>query len=234
MIRSFLSLSAGALLIAATLPAQAHDAWAEPVPVYRINHKHLDQPPEDYPMRRLVSLQVRDTLGEGVSHRLLDGPQGALVHAEAPAARIDVVIDNGVWTESRTHGYRRGPARAFASGTTTKNFMKYGKSILAWSPDATVPSGHRLEIVPTRQPEPGEDLRVRVLHDGEPLAGVAVTEGAGDAQQRYETDAQGYAAVPISALPAQFAVRHSAPSARPTVDETQMVATLYLGAQHAP
>jgi uncharacterized GH25 family protein len=63
--------------------------------------------------------------------------------------------------------------------------------------------GHRIEIVPSRNPNgvlPGEELEVRLLYEGEPLAGVAIVGGKAGGptgQIKTTTDGSGKAVVTI-------------------------------------
>lgn len=224
-------LIATGLLAAAVIsaPAVAHDAWAEPVPIYRLSFGHLDTGPEDYPHHRVMSLQVLDESGQDIDYQLLDGPDGALIYADAPASLILAVIDNGLWTRTAAQGYRRGAPKAFSGAQETRNFIKYGKSVLRWHADATRAVGHKLELVPLGRPQVGEPLRVTVLFDGQPLPGASISHGYGDNERLVTADDNGRAQLRVDTLPIQFAARHDAPAL--DSDGYGLAATLYLGAE---
>ena len=103
---------------------------------------------------------------------------------------------------------------------------KFAKAVTgADAPWSTV-IGHDLELVPLADPasvRPRENLRVRVLFRGQPLAGAEVERGDGltpvkeNELPRFKTDADGVATIPLpKGGPVLLAIDHRvAPSETP-------------------
>lgn len=117
--------------------------------------------------------------------------------------------------------------------------MKFAKALTGPGAPWDRVLGHDLEIVPLSDPlsvRPGQSLRLRVLFQGQPLAGGSIERGDGVTAvpeadiPRFATDGDGVAEVPIvKAGPMQLVVEQSvSPSATPSLADTDMYdATLW-------
>lgn len=118
----------------------------------------------------------------------------------------------------------------YPSATTSTHNIKYGKALVRIDQGAAGFAqvvGHRLELIPRQDPaslKPGDKLPVEVRFAGQPLANAGVEIGDGvtpmkeESIQRYQTNAQGIALVPITRRGLQVvAVDHKVRSAYPAV-----------------
>ena len=134
--------------------------------------------------------------------------------------------DNGYWVKIGENLYRNASNRMAPNAIDSLWSAKFAKAVTgADAPWSTV-IGHDLEIVPLADPatvRPHENLRVRVLFRGQPLAGAEVERGDGltpvkeDELPRFKTDADGVATIPLpKAGPVLLAIDHRvAPSETP-------------------
>ena len=69
--------------------------------------------------------------------------------------------------------------------------VKHHKTVVAWTPLVAKPAGQPFEVVPLSavQPRAGQPMKVRVLIDGKPAAGIKIAREEG--QDEAVTDAQG-------------------------------------------
>jgi nickel transport protein len=114
--------------------------------------------------------------------------------------------DNGYWVKIGDNLYRNVSKRMAPNAADSLWSAKFAKAITgAGAPWSTV-LGHELEIVPLADPgavRPRDNLRVRVLFRGQPLAGAEVERGDGitpvkeEELPRFKTDAEGVAAIPM-------------------------------------
>lgn len=183
---------AGALLFSAA-PAGAHDAWVVhgDGPVYPIQYGHKE--PMAYAPQKVKAVKAFDAKGREVAVELKREDKGVAAQPASLPAMLTVFFDNGYFVKvdgkSRNVGKREAP-----SGTESSHPLKWGKTILQWTPSSFEPVGQQLEIVPVAfegQPRAAAPISVRVLLDGKPLAGATVTSDGGD--QSVKTDVKGLA-----------------------------------------
>jgi nickel transport protein len=177
--------------------------------------------------RRLVELQTLDAAAAVAPQTVAQPelkPRGkdkemVLTLAQAPSAAARLFAaryDNGLWARvPQAEGAKplvRNTTRAMLpNATLVTNNQKYAKAWAGPASDTELfkkPVGHLLELVPMTNPlaaKAGDMLEVKVLLRGEPLAGAGIEVGdlktaiEEDRIQRYTTDAQGIARVPLRA-----------------------------------
>ena len=203
------------------LPAQYRVRPGEPVVLVLTSAMQFPEPETPVKPERLAATGLR--LG-GSTHQLRPGqPEAKVLRLSGATARAGIAT---VWVESRPRDIDLKPdevehylAEAGASDVRdlwTKNgrgpwretYVKYAKSFVrvgepeddrSW----TEPAGLALEIVPEVEPTsltPAQPLRLRVLEDGGPAAGLAVAAvAAGEAKAVTQTtDADGRVTLPLS------------------------------------
>jgi uncharacterized GH25 family protein len=236
--------------MAVTGSVHAHDLWltAEGSANARcvvVNYGHpRDRPPTA--ADKILDL-VAMTGDKRVS--LLDGLEPATVRgapvvrsrtfADAGRTLLAARYDNGYWVKISENLYRNASKRMAPNAIDSLWSAKFAKAVTgADAPWSTV-IGHDLEIVPLADPaaaRPRENLRVRVLFRGQPLAGAEVERGDGltpvkeDELPRFKTDADGVATIPLpKAGPVLLAIDHRvAPSETPDLTAVDLYnATLW-------
>lgn len=221
------SLSLLALMLS-SLTAMAHDIVLVPHGkselVVRYGHPGDWQRVEE---RRLIELHTHALGAAGATplQRLADlrpVPAGfgkapldlRLADRGSDTRLVGARYDNGYWARVQLPGQARAVARNTTramlpeAGLVTNN-LKFAKALVLDGRDETSFNrhlGHLLELVPQKNPatlRAGEPLPVRVLINGQPLAGAAVEVGNGedaipeDKIVRHTTDGSGTALVPL-------------------------------------
>lgn len=227
----------GLFLLVALLacPALAHDTWVvSEGSGLRVLLGHPEEGPEPFEAEKLTYVRAMDDSGRTLAVERLPDAAGVALKSSARPALVLVEIDNGYYTKTEDSGkFRPGVAADFAKPTETKRFLKAGKSLLAWSPNASRPKGQPLELVPLTDPRnlgAEETLGLQVLYQGQPLPGAAVTRAL-PAGTPFETraDAQGVAQLPYSpGMEQLYTTRHSAPDPDPEVKSRDWAAALFL------
>lgn len=192
------------LLLAALLcgQASAHGLWTE---LRRGQHETIyGHGAEDnaFKAEKISGAWAYDGAGKMIPvgiQRLDD--HARLQPLRAPAV-LAVALDNGAWSQTPDKQWVNQGRRQVPDSTHSLHTYKYSLAVLA--PGARLPALDqlRLVIVPQADPltvGPGKPLRVRVLADGKPAAGV---ELIGDYrgmphQVSATTDAEGYAEVTV-------------------------------------
>jgi nickel transport protein len=188
---------AAALLWAA--PALAHTAWLTPVPgqagVYRVEFGGHAGKLEPYDAAKVKTVQALDAAGAALPVSRTLAPDGGVMLTVAGApALIAMHFDNGIHTRTAAGGPSIPRPMSEVSGAVSAvNALKHHKTIVAWSSVVTRPLGQAMEVVPqdAAQPQAGQPMRVRVLIDGRPAAGVRL--GHGEEGEAGQTDTDGYA-----------------------------------------
>ena len=150
---------------------------------------------------------------------------------EGRAALLALTYDNGYW--SRPPGAPASvnkPRNEVPGAESGAHVLKYGKTVVQWSPAVTRPLGQALEIVPLADlpPVAGDRLAVRVLWQGRPLAGARVLYGGVEARPPVaRADDAGRAEVPVSGGSQFLSVSHRATLADdPRADSQSVSANL--------
>lgn len=219
-----------ALLAAASIalagPAAAHDIWLTPGPggvVIHYGHPHQSELPSADKLMSLIAYEPAGAVT--LSPKAEPGPAPVLRAALAGDALVVATYDNGYWVRLPDGSYRNGSRRTLPGAEQSVWSVKFAKAALGPSAAWDRVVGQPLEIVPLEAPAAAKDkIQVRVLFEGNPLAGADVTATDGvthsEAQSAHAaTGADGVATVPLRvAGPQVLAVSHRvAPSETPAL-----------------
>lgn len=230
MTRPLLAAVLAALLAG---PAVAHGIWIEEshgalAVVY--GHGATNEAYEPARVTSLLACDAAGTCSDAAptvldTHVELARPEGA--------ATLAATFDNGLWTQGADGEWLNVPRAAVAGATASGRYLKYATVVLDHLDGEAVPAGLALEIVPLADPlamVAGDELPVRVLFEGQPLAGAEVTvDYVGDAgADPVIADAEGVARVPLRNNGLNvLAVSHTGPGVEAdATDETGHIATL--------
>ena len=234
MLRRIIAFS-GALSFALLLPATAgaHGAWVaerwgELGVVY--GHGAGDDPYE--PARITEAVAIAED-GAAISIVIDKREKHAVLKPESEPAAIAPTFDNGYWTEKTDGAWVNEPKDQVADAKATGHYIKNSLSLLHVHDALPAFPQQDLQIVPLDNPvgrKAGDPIRLRVLHDGKPLAGAVVTlDYVNQASLKSEpTDADGEVVVAIRNDGLNvLAVDHSVPLANdPKADTIGYTATL--------
>lgn len=212
-------------------PASAHDAWiALPPAGPEIRFGHVGEP-EALDATRVRQVEALDADGKVLTVVQVPGERAVRLTIEGRAALIALAYDNGYWT--RAPGASASvnlPRNEVAGARSGAHVVKFGKTVVQWSPVVTRPLGQVLEIVPLAESAPaaGDRLAVRVLWQGRPLAGARVLYDSAAARPPVaRADDTGRAEVPVSRGSQFLSVSHRAPLADdPRADSESVSANL--------
>lgn len=197
-----------------------------------IESTHVFVAPEELENAEAVTVTITTPDGRSTApvSAISDLTLGAAAAAPQSDAWLTVHRLGQVWSNT-PDGWRQGDAAAYPDAVFTNRYEKFAKALVRGETTdaafATAPLGHALEIVPLVNPADlsvGDDLPVRVLHDGAPVSGElrATYAGFSDAPMTFayatEVDANGEAAVKLWA-PGYWYVRvaHDAADVDPNV-----------------
>ncbi len=177
----------------------------------------LEQPQPE----KLEWVRAYDTDGKRIRlERRVRGDEVRVVTASEPAV-IALHYDNGIHSRTATPGPSvEKPMNEVRGAVSAVSAVKYGKTIVQWAPVVTRRTGQQFEVVPlsAEQPVAGQPIRVRVLQDGGPVAGVSV--GHGEDTSDAKTDANGVASfTPRAGFNKLWAGRRIAQSGNPRFTE---------------
>lgn len=191
------SLLFAALLSLAAPLALAHDVWVGSD--LRILFGHPDQGAEPYAGEKVIEVRTLAADGSVIPHTLTRKDDLTVILMDDRPAMAMVYFDNGHYSKTPDAG-RFQPGK-LAGATEVKQFVKYGKTIYAWTPSTAAPSGWGLELVPQRDPiglVSGAALELAVHYQGKPLANAKVARYVGTEETVYTADAKGVATVPYA------------------------------------
>jgi nickel transport protein len=180
--------------------AFAHDAWIEPRDgAYVVLYGHGDKH-EGYAPAKVKAVAAADGAGATLPLSLASGKEDARFTVQGQPALVTLHFDNGIWTKT-TEGSKNLPKNEVPGALSSSHSIKFGKTILAWTSAATKPQGQQLEILPlsATAPAAGGTLPVQILWEGKPLAGAKLVRSAYSKEKPIEADADGKAAVPVTA-----------------------------------
>ena len=204
---SFQTASLGALLaLGVAGSAVAHSVWLDPADgriavVYGHGHEH-----DPYDPTRIDAVTAFDAAGKAVAVQTVAAAEAASLEVGDDAALVALTFDNGIWTQSPAAGWVQAPKHEVEGYAGSGHYWKFTKLVLASLDDPSQAVGLPLEIVTVEDPiglASGDELTIRVLLDGAPLAGAAVAaDFFGDAHgSALVTDAAGEATITIAAGP---------------------------------
>lgn len=164
----------------AALDAAAHTAWLEPdAGAYRVLYGGHAGEILSYPAEKLISVTAYDANGAPVAVRREDGANedGVRIHPQGEAAVLLLHFDNGIWSKPDGGRSINLPMNEVPGATSGVHAVKYHKTIARWGATATRSWGQPFEVVAldAAPPRAGVPLRLRVLIDGRPAAGIKVS-----------------------------------------------------------
>jgi nickel transport protein len=233
-----LALMAAACGLAA--PAQAHGIWfaqrsGEMALVYGEGAEDLDM------VKRLPLVrEVRGFDAAGQSVPVKVNAEGKLAVIAGRAQILAAVLDNGIWSKNKAGKWFKQPKGEVAEVVHSSHNLKYAVHLTG---DVAVPAlpGQTLQLQPLAAQLPrqrGEVMKLRVLFEGKPLAGVKIVAdfvNDPDAEPLI-SDAQGRVDVPVRNQGLNvIAATAARPASDPALtDHVEHLATLSFRLAHAP
>lgn len=231
--RSFkLAALCGALLIQVQA-ASAHGAWvAERWGELGVVYGH-GAGDDAYDPAKVTRAEAVDEKGAAVAVEIARREKHALLVPASEPAAIALEFDNGYWTEGPDGKWVNRPKDEVPGAKSAGHYVKNSLALLHIHDGLPALPRQALQIVPLANPigrKASDSLRVRVLFEGKPLAGVAVTLDYVNAPGLASpaTDASGEVEVMIRNDGLNvLAVSHAAPLENdPKADEVGYTATL--------
>lgn len=227
-------LLASAVLLYGAAAASAHGVWtAERWGETGIVYGHGAEDGA-YDPAKVKSVTAIDKAGKPVDAKIVGRERGAVIEAGDGAAILLVDFANGIYSKGADGKWVNKPKSEVPGATEAGDNWKHNLTIHHLHGD-TLPElpAQKLQIVPLANPTelaPGALFKVRVLYDGKPVSGVAITPDYVNASEATlgKTDADGVAEVLIRNQGLNvIAVSHSVPLADTRdADEVSHFATL--------
>lgn len=180
--------------------AYAHTVWLEPTGAgtgeYRVVFGGHAGKVEPYQPEKLKMVEALNASGKKLEVVRSSAADGVRLHVQGSPALISMHFDNGIHTRTQQGPSVEKAMNEVPGATRATYAVKYHKTIVEWRPLVTKPLGQAFEVVPLDAvaPRAGQPLRVKVLHDGEPLAGVKLGRGEEGTASDPVTNAEGIAA----------------------------------------
>lgn len=166
---------------------------------------------------KLKTVEAFDAGGTKLSVTRRSGPDGVRLQTSGAPSVITAHFDNGIFTNRSDGPSVQKPLDQVPTGISATRAIKYHKTIAAWTPMVTRPVGQPFEVVPlsAAQPIAGEPMKLRVLIDGKPAAGIKIARNEEGADA--VTDAQGIAGfTPVRGFNKLWSGRRTAVEGDPT------------------
>ncbi len=174
----------GAAVLAALMSAPAawaHNVWLEPDAAggYLVQFGGHAGQRETFDAAKLKSVQAFDRRGRPIDVAVTPTADGVRVQPARQAALLAAYFDNGFFSRVGEGPMVNKPMNENPGATSGVHAVKYHKTIIQWGVVAKKPLGQPFEIVPLAHetPHAGEPLRVQVLLDGQPAAGIRLSLG---------------------------------------------------------
>lgn len=195
-----MAAAAAVLLIVApfaTSIARAHTVWLDDAGApgrFALQFGGHAGKTEPYDAGKLRGVRAYDAAGRTlpVTRQDKDGRVHFMVDG---ASLVTVAFDNGYWSRTSDGRSVNRPMTEVTDAVSGVHAVKYHKRILSWSPVVQRPTGQPFELLPMTgtMPLAGRPLRIRVLIDGQPAAGVPLAFG--EEGREVVTDADGVASL---------------------------------------
>lgn len=154
-------------------------------------HEGKLEPAAASKLRKVVAYDMR---GKNVDLRRIVENDEVHINVDGEPAVIALYYNNGIHTRTAEPGPSiEKPMNEVPGGVSAVWAVKFGKSIVNWGQIARGSARQRFEVIPlsSEQPRAGQPMRVRVMQDGRPAAGVKIGRGEDNAEGT--TDANGVA-----------------------------------------
>lgn len=193
---------AAALVLAGE--ASAHSMWlADKDSALEIQYGH-ENDLDPYKPERVAGIRAYAADGTELKPQVVMGEKAVTIEAGG-AAMVSAAYDNKAWTKSASKGWVNLSRAEVPDGSQSGLSQKFTKTYLKPSRDFGKPLGQALELIPLSDPaslKPGDELKLRVLLDGKPLAGVKVAANMfdyGDKAEKVIADVEGVVTVTVPA-----------------------------------
>ncbi|TXK65685.1 DUF4198 domain-containing protein [Alkalisalibacterium limincola] len=187
-----------ALALASSPSVLAHTIWLEPLAerqhTWEVFFGGHGGETNAFDADRIGQVRALHADGHDVPTELTREGERVFIGIAPGTAMVTLHFDNAIHTRTSHGPSVRAPMTEVEGAVSAVNAQKYHKTILDWESDVILtPVGQAMEVLPTRlqAPRAGEPLRVQVLIDGEPAAGVRI--GRGEDTGEGVTDATGVA-----------------------------------------
>ncbi len=175
--------------------AVAHDSFlAKRFGDWTLVNGHWGEGDDAYAASRIVNVAAHNASGATAEVEADDrGNHVALIPGD-DAAVLAATYASGFWTKDTDDEWHNQPKNEVENGRLAGEYHRHTIAVIE-AAEAFTPFGLPLEIVPDSDPlalEPGAELGVTVLADGEPLANVELGSLAPGIDP-VMTDAKGYA-----------------------------------------
>ncbi|MGC3987684.1 MAG: DUF4198 domain-containing protein [Pseudorhodoferax sp.] len=179
-IRSRLATAVAALALGLGT-AQAHNVWLVPDAhgAYLVQFGGHEGKLEDFHSDKLKAVTAYDRRGRKIDVATQAAADGVRVKPEREPAMLAAEFDNGFFSKAEGSPMVNKPMDQNPGATSGVHAMKFHKTVLQWGLIARKELGQAFEIVGTESKDPvaGQPLKVKVLKDGKPLAGVRLSIG---------------------------------------------------------
>lgn len=226
------------LLFAISVSAAAHHAWLAPAPAgdYRILLGHPGNT-SAYDPDHVVGVTLLGRHGQVLA--VARSANAGTVHVQPKDASITVglaafTFETGNTIKTAAGDYVHGSKQDYGDYARAFYSVSTGKSLFAWNHKFTEPVGLELEIVPLANPyslENSQQLPVRVLYKGEPLAEVKVhyvTSTGAPGTATTHADGRTSVAIDVDQRRIITVTHHAALPKNKDVDERSIRAFLYI------
>jgi nickel transport protein len=217
----------GALFAALSVQTQAHTVWLEPAAGktngFRVLFNGHNGKVESASPDKLKSAEAIDAKGQKLAVTRVATAQGLELQIAGTAALVAVYLDNGIHSRRSEGPSVEAPMNEVPGAVRATRALKYHKTIVSWQAGAiTRPIGQPFEVVPVdaTPPRAGKPLRVKVLLDGKPVAGVKLGAGEEGGEMAPVTGSDGIATfVPVAGFNKMWAGRREAVGGNPEYTE---------------
>ena len=180
-------------------PALAHSIWLEEEGKdLTIKYGHVEKEFEGYDPEKVETVTAYDQQRNSITTNLIAQDEKMILAMEKTPSLVAVTFDNGYWVETE-EGWQNTSKQEVDSYINSSHTYKYTKALYNWSSAFTQSVGLTLEIVPLNNPftlSAGEDLRVQVLYEKDPVSGLKLTYNGSEGEM-IETNDNGIATIPV-------------------------------------
>jgi nickel transport protein len=161
--------------------AQAHNVWLVPDAdgAYLVQFGGHEGKLEDYRSDKLKTVTAYDRRGRRIEVSTAAAPDGVRVKPEREPALLAAEFDNGFFSKTDTGAMVNKPMDQNPGATSGVHARKFHKTVIQWGLIARKELGQTFEIIGTQSKEPqaGQPMKVQVLKNGKPVAGVRLSIG---------------------------------------------------------
>jgi nickel transport protein len=161
--------------------AQAHNVWLVPDAegAYLVQFGGHEGKLEEFNSDKLKAVTAYDRRGRKIDVTTHAATDGVRVKPEREPAMLAAEFDNGFFSKREGSPMVNKPMDENPGATSGVHAVKFHKTVLQWGLIARKELGQTFEIVGTesKEPQAGQPLKVQVLKDGKPAAGVRLSIG---------------------------------------------------------